>query len=194
MATKEVTFVSKYTRLELLRRAKREVPVPDGSGGWITQQERVAYQFVPSLDRESGKLVGELKVREGQDKLSSDHSRWLQPGEEFGVERDAVAALLAHHSFGQDFWLLGHDPGTVYPRPQDWRANIRKASVRLDEEALVDMIAEEKRSHGRGDLLAEAEDALREVRQARAELEAEQAALDAAKPAAKAKPKAPAAA
>lgn len=175
----EFTFISKYTKHQVLRRAQREVPVPDGSGGWVTSQQGIRYEFQPSLDRESGKLVGQLVVKAGQDVLDSDHGGTLRAGEEFGVKRDAPAFLQAHRAFGEDFWLQGHEPGTVYPRPADWRANVRKASVGLDEEALVEMINAERKSHSRVDLISEAEDALALVRQARAEIDAQVAQAEA---------------
>jgi hypothetical protein len=180
---KEVTFISKYTRHMLVRRPKMEVPL--ATGGWVPSQQRVAYQFEPSLDRASGTLVGQLTVREGQDVLDTDHAGTVAGGKDIGVKRDAVQFLRDHPAFGDEIWELGHEPGTVYPRPQDWRTNIRKATIKLDEQALVDMINEERRTHGRGDLIAEAEDALKDVRSERAEIEAEAAA---AKPAAKKAP------
>jgi hypothetical protein len=182
MAAKEHTFVSKYTQHEILRRPKMEVPL--ASGGWIPSQQRVSYPFKPSLDRESGRLVGQLTVREGQDVLDTDHSGTLAPDKEIGIKRDAVQFLMDHRAYGEDFWLLGHDPGTLYPRPVDWRADVRKASVTLDEEALVGMIEKERRTHGRGDLIAEAQDALDLVRTVQS------AAVEEAEKSPKAKPKA----
>jgi hypothetical protein len=127
MAAKEHTFVSKYTQHEILRRPKMEVPL--ASGGWIPSQQRVSYPFKPSLDRESGRLVGQLTVREGQDVLDTDHSGTLAPDKEIGIKRDAVQFLLDHRAYGEDFWLLGHDPGTLYPRPVDWREDVNRASI-----------------------------------------------------------------
>jgi hypothetical protein len=183
MAAKEHTFVSKYTQHEILRRPKMEVPL--ASGGWIPSQQRVSYPFKPSLDRESGRLVGQLTVREGQDVLDTDHSGTLAPDKEIGIKRDAVQFLLDHRAYGEDFWLLGHDPGTLYPRPVDWREDVNRASIFGDEEALVGMIEKERRTHGRGDLIAEAGAALKLLREAIAYADAQ-----AAEKAPKAKPKA----
>jgi len=190
MATREVTFVSKYTRHKVLRRPPIDKPL--GSGGWVPEQSRVRYDFEPGLDSASGKLVGRKTLTVGQDKLDTDHSGTLAPGQEFGVERDAVEFMMAHRAFGKDFWLEGFPPGVILPRPQEWRATVRKASVSLDEEALVRMVTEERRTHGRPDLISEAEDALALVREALAEVAAAQEAEAAKAP--KAKTKAPAAA
>ncbi len=200
---KTVVFESEKLGLTLVRQCRRQIPIPDGSG-WQTVRETIEYRFNPEnsprgLDRrgdpdraqaaEHG-FVGVLRVKEGQHKLATDGEGWLAPGEEVGVERDAVKALMAHRGFGTKFWIAGHAPGTLYPRPEEWRANILQASVALDVDTLTDMIRQERSTHGRADLLAEAELALETVQAARAELEAaqEQAAK---KPAAK---KAPAAA
>lgn len=184
MAPKTVTFESKYAAHNLVRQHKLQQPLP--TGGWQTVQNTIGYQFqpVPSPRTESG-FVGVLTVKVGQDKLKTDSEGWLRDGEEVGVERDAVGALMAHREFGQDFWLQGHSPGTIYPRPQEWRKDVTLATANLGDEKLMEMIAEEKRTHGRADLIQEAEDALEIVRGIIA---------DEAAKAAKAKPKAPAAA
>jgi hypothetical protein len=184
MAATEFVFISNYTAHRLIRRPKHEIPTV--TGAWITRQDGVSYQFEPWLDRDSGKLVGILRVKAGQDKLDTDAGGWLKDGEEYGIERDAPTALMAHRAFGEDFWLSGHEPGTLYPRPQDWRADVRKASVSLDEELLVNMVAEERRTHGREDLIGEAQDALELVRGALAAAQA-QAEAEAPKPKAAAK-------
>lgn len=169
---KTILFESKYTELILVRQHKRQTPIPDGSG-WHTIRENIEYRFHPeSSPRGENGWVGVLRVKEGQDKLATDSDRWLAPGEEVGVERDAVKALMAHRSFGTKFWLVGHAPGTQYPRPEDWRKDVVQASVALDADTLERMIREEKGSHGRADLISEAELALSTVRDARAELEA----------------------
>lgn len=193
MAAKEVTFESKYTKHYVLRRPLMEKPL--STGGWVPEQQSVHYQFQPAPDRETGKMIGVLTVREGQDKLDTDHTGTLKAGKETGVMRDAAQFLMDHRAFGEDFWLLGFGPGTKLPRPQEWRADVRKASVSLDEETLVRMLNEEKASHARPDLIQEAEDALELVRGALAEIAAAKAAEAETepKPAAKAKPKAPAA-
>ena len=181
MAQNTVTFLSKFSQHELIRQPKLEAPTPTGL--WVTAQQRVAYKFEPYRDPASGKLVGRVTVRPGQDKLDTDGNGWLAPGQDSGVMRDAVEALKAHREFGRDFWLEGHEPGTVYPRPQDFRRDIRVATATLNEEMLAMMIEQERSTHGRGDLVAEAEDALDIVRKTVVD-------QGEPKPAAKAKPKA----
>jgi hypothetical protein len=184
-------FESKYANHCIVRRHKLESPLP--TGGFHTTQQTLTYQFqaVPSNKTESG-WVGVLRVKEGTDKLSTDPEAFLREGEEFGIERDAVQALMASRSFGEDFWLAGHDPGTLYPRPQDWGQDVRRASVALDEEKLLAMIAEERKTHNRGELISDAEDALALVREALAAMQAQADEAAKAKPAAKQKAGTPA--
>lgn len=187
MAPQTVTFNSRFTQHVLVRQPKIEVALL--SGGHHTHQQRTEYKFIPGLDAESGKLVGQLTVRKGQDKLV-DHNGWLKPGENEDLERDAVDALMAHREYGQEFWIQGFSPGTLLPRPKEWRQAVTKATAALDDEKLAGMIAEETRTHARPDLLREAQEALDIVTQTVAEAQAEQEP----QPAAKGKPKAPAAA
>lgn len=198
MAAKTVTFESKYAAHTLVRYPKVDLPSPTGVG-YVNTNKGKTYQFqpVPSPRTESG-FVGVLQVKVGQDKFDFDHDGWLRDGEEQGKERDAVEAFMAHREFGQDFWVQGHGPGTLYPRPQEWRADVTRATAALDDDKLTAMIAEEKRTHGRQELIDEAQDALAIVaeviasEQAKAQQEPEPDPDP--KPAAKAKPKAPAAA
>lgn len=194
MAGKTVLFESDISHLILVRQQKLQMPLP--TGGWHTTQKTIDYQFVATpTDRTENGWCGMLRVKEGQDKLAADSEGWLAPGEEAEVERDAVKALMAHRSFGTKFWLAGHEPGTLYPRPQDLRGDIRKWSIKLDEDALAEALAQEQATHQRKDLVTELADALALVRQEKAELSASQAEAEAqAEKAPKAKPKAPAAA
>jgi hypothetical protein len=213
---KTVVFESKFTELVLVRQCRAQIPIPDGTG-WQTTRRTLEYKFRPEnsqrgLDRR-GDLdradpaehgwVGVLRVKEGQDVLSTDSESWLKPGEDVGVERDAVAALMAHRGFGTRFWVAGHEPGTVYPRPQDLRKDIRRWTVKLDEESLEAALREEQATHQRQDLVTELSDALALVREERATLAASQPSPEAEQeqepepepaPKAKAKPKAGAAA
>lgn len=199
MAGKTVVFESDVAHLILVRQRKLEQPLP--TGGWHTVQKSVDYEFVatPTARTENG-WCGVLRVKEGEDKLSTDDEGWLKAGEEVGEERDAPTALMAHRSFGTRFWLAGHPPGTLYPRPADFRADVRRALTKLEEEALVEMVAKERSTHQRADLISEAEDALALVRQERAELDAATAEREAQEeasykaPKTKPKPKAPASA
>jgi hypothetical protein len=181
MAQQKVTFVSQFTQHVLLRRPKIETPLV--TGGWNTHQQRIEYKFEPSLDSESGKLVGQLTVKRGQDK-HTDHNGWLRDGEDEDVERDAVDALMAHREFGQEFWLLGHAPGTLYPRPQEFRRELQLAVAALDEDKLVEMLTKERGSHARQELIGEVESAVAIVRDLIAQSAAE-AEASAKKPAAK---------
>lgn len=183
---KTVTFESKYGAYSLVRYPKVQTPSPTGIG-YQTTHRGLSYQFqpVPSPKAESG-FVGLLTVKAGQDKLDTDHDGWLRDGEDQGKVRDAADALMAHREFGRDFWLQGHDPGTIYPRPQEWRQDVIRASAALDDEKLMTMIAEEKASHGRIDLLEEAQEALDIVAAVIAESEAEKAAQPSPKAPAKA--------
>jgi hypothetical protein len=176
MAT-EVTFISKYTRHELLRQPRIEMMLP--TGGTQTTQKRVSYQFVPTLDGESGQLVGELKVKPGRDVLV-DHEGWLREGLDDDTQRDVVEALKAHRAFGDEFWLMPVPAAKV-------RSEIRRASVLLDADGLTALLEHERANSNRADLILEAEDALRLIgeMQAAQEQAAEEAAT--AKPKAKAK-------
>jgi hypothetical protein len=197
MATKTVTFESRYSAYALVRYPKVETPSPTGIGYQLMHRGKT-YQFqpVPSPKAESG-FIGVLTLKVGQDKMDTDHEGWLRPEFEQGVTRDAIEALKAHKEFGSDFWEQGFGPGTLYPRDVDFRRDITVATAALDTGRLEAMIAEETASHGRVDLLEAARDALAVVQETRAEIEAEQAKIEIeAEPApkAKAKPKAPAAA
>lgn len=186
MAKTAVIFHSRFTEHELVRRPRDEEPLR--GGGWRTTQTRIAYQFhaAPAPDGLGG-LIGVLEVQPGKDRMA-DHNGWLKDGQDETAERDAVAALRAHRQYGFDFWEAGHAPGTLYPRPVDWRRDVMSAGVGLDEETLVRMIGEERGLHARPELMTFAEETLAVVRDNLAQIAATQEA-EAAK-AAKAKPKA----
>jgi hypothetical protein len=187
MAKQTVTFFSNFTQHQLVRQPRNDKPVPTGVG-WINDTPGVRYQFMPAID-DSGKLVGRLDVRVGQD-VMQDTSGWLAADQDQDIKRDAPDALRAHREYGGDFWLMPVPATSV-------RSRIRQASVALSEEDLVALLAEERAStNPRADLLSEAEDALSLVREAVETLRASQEAQEAeqAAPKAKAKPKAPAAA
>lgn len=192
MAPKIVTFESKFGAYNIVRQPKVQVPLPNGTG-WQTVERGKSYQFqpVPSPRAESG-FVGVLTVKVGQDKLV-DAEDWLKVGADVGPERDVVDALQLHREFGADFWIQGHAPGTLYPRPAEFRREVTTCTAKLDDGRLAEMIAEETRTHGRAELIAEAQDALDIVAQMVAEAQAETAEAE-PKPAAKPKPKAPASA
>jgi hypothetical protein len=183
MAGKTVTFESKSAHFTLIRQHRVQTPLL--TGGYQTVQKGITYKFQPTPSgRGENKMVGVLTVREGQDKLTTDDESFLAPGEEVGIERDAVKALMASRAFGAQFWVKGHEPGTLYPRPQDFRRELQVCIASLNEERLAEMLQEERGSHQRADLLAEVEDALEVVRETLAAAAAE---AEAAKPAPKQK-------
>lgn len=191
MAPKTLTFESKYAAYAIVRSPRIQLPSPSGVG-YQTTAKGLTYQFqpVPSPAAESG-FVGVLTVKAGQDKLV-DNEDFLKAGEDVEKTRDAIEALMVAREFGADFWVQGHSPGTLYPRPQEWRREVTTCTAKLDDGRLAEMIAEETRTHGRAELIAEAQDALDIVAQMVAEAQAETEAEP--KPAAKPKPKAPASA
>lgn len=164
MAPKTVTFESKYAAYAIVRAPRIQIPSPNGVG-YQTTAKGLTYQFqpVPSPRAESG-FVGVLTVKAGQDNLV-DGEDFLQHGQEVGKTRDAVEALRASRAFGEDFWLQGHSPGTLYPREVDFRRDVTQATAKLDDDRLAEMIAEERRTHGRAPLIQEAEDALEIVQE-----------------------------
>jgi hypothetical protein len=177
---KAVTFHSKYTEHEIIRRPRFQAPLPQG--GWQTIGEpRISFNFHAAPSPDGGGLIGVCHVLPGRNKMV-DGDGWLAAGME-QVERDDVEALRAHNAFGQDFWEA--------PVPvTDLRREIRLAGVNLNEEGLVAIIAEEQRTAKRADLLEDAEGTLAAVREtlAQAQAQAEAEAAEAAKkPAAKAK-------
>ena len=177
MAPKPVTFHSRYTEYEIIRRPRIQTPLPMG-GGWQTVGEpRISFEFHAAPSPDGTHLIGVCHVLPGRNKLV-DGDGWLAAGME-QKERDDVEALRAHSAFGRDFWEAGHEPGTLYPRPVDFRADLVSASVALDEEAILELIGAEEKSHVRRELLDEAKVALDQVRSARAQIEAAQAEADA---------------
>jgi hypothetical protein len=175
MAPKTITFHSRYTEHEIIRRPRNQVPLPMG-GGWQTVGEpRISYQFHAAPAPDGKSLIGVCHVQVGRNKMV-DGDGWLAAGLE-QKERDDVDALRAHEAFGRDFWEAGHAPGTLYPRPQDFRRELMEAATGLHEERLVAMLVEERKSHARRELIEDAEAALENVRvalaQATAQAEAE---------------------
>lgn len=178
-----VTFFSKYTEHQLVRKPKVDKPLQDGVG-WMTTAQGVRYQFSPAVDEDADGLIGRLDVKIGQDKLQ-DSQGWLAPGEDPEKVRDVVEALRAHRNFGvgRDFWQASIPAKVV-------RARIRQALANLDDEAVQALMAEERAVNARQELLDEMQDTLDliadQMAAARARAEAEQEAA----PKAKAKPKA----
>jgi hypothetical protein len=109
MAKQVISFISKFTELELVRVPRNETPTVGLQ--WVTSTQAVKYKFYPTLAEDGSGLVGRLDVPVGSDKLV-DGNRWLAPGEEQGIERDAPTALRAHVEFGasRDFWQMPVPP------------------------------------------------------------------------------------
>lgn len=184
-----VSFISKYTEHELVRVPRNETPTAGLQ--WLTTTDAVKYKFYPTLAEDGSGLVGRLDVPVGSDKLV-DGNRWLAPGQEQGIERDAPTALRAHVEFGasRDFWQMPVPAAMV-------RRTLRQALAALDADAIKGLMAEERDVANRADLLSEAQDALDLVNEQVTSLQAAQAEAEAEAekaPKAKTKPKAPAAA
>lgn len=173
--TATVTFHSRHPNHLLVRKCKDSEFI-SGVGERVTQKS-VKYQFEQ----------GVLTVTGGKDRLV-DNPGWLRDDEDPDAERDVVEALRAHREFNRDFWEKGYGPGTILPRPPDYRADLMAAVANLDEDAIVTMLSEERAGRlntqgemkaGRPDLIRETEQALESVRSARATLEAKIASGDA---------------
>ena len=166
-AAKPVTFVSKHPRYKLIRRAEVEEIVA-GIGRRVVQKP-VRYQFAE----------GRLIVTPGRDRMV-DSADWLAAGEDQDEERDVVAALKAHRSFGQDgkFWLEGHGPGVLYPREQEVRAELDAAIATLNEPVVRERLSEERGSHNRSVVVEWCESALSVIAQMEAAMAEKQAATE----------------
>lgn len=171
MAT--VTFFSNATGHELVRQPKNDKPVPTGAG-WMNDTPGVRYKFQPAID-ESGRMVGRLDAIAGKDVLKYELQGWLAPDQAQGVERDMVAALRAHKMLGRDFWEMPTPAKVV-------RGLIRKFSVALASDELEKLIASERETFNRAELILEAEDGLKLVRETQDELRAAQEALETSGP------------
>lgn len=169
--TRTVTFVSRYSDLTLVRKPEVDEYVT-GIGRKVLQRA-LRYEFHQN----------HLKVTAGRD-VHQDSEGWLAPGEDPDEERDAVEALKAHRAYGRDFWLEGHGPNVVYPRPVDVRKELKAAIAALDEARVAEMLREEREGHNRAELVEECEDALEVIGTAVAAIEAHkaEAAAQAAKP------------
>jgi hypothetical protein len=172
--TQTVTFVSRYSDLVLVRKPEIDQYVT-GLGRQVLQRA-LRYEFHRN----------HLKVTAGKD-VHQDSLGWLAPDADPDEERDVVEALKAHRSYGRDFWLQGHAPGTQYPRPQDTRKALQEAIGQLNEARVQEILDEERGSHNRADLIEECENALGVIGSAVAAIEAHKAEADAAKPGPKAK-------
>lgn len=196
------TFHSRFSNYELVRVCKddRAIGVGSGNTSWINETRGIKYKFtaapdpkgrapVDSYDPNSGGgLVGVLTIKTGNN-IMVDGNGWLAADEPQGIERDDVAALMAHYAFAKakdgevgtgDFWLYGYEPEAKLPRPEDFRDNLQTAAVALDEEGILAMMAAERGSHARTDLLTEADRALAKVREERERMAAAKAEAEAA--------------
>lgn len=169
MAPQTVTFQSRFTELVLWRVPIVEI-INAGTGLRTVTQKGIHYDFHKAPDGAGGE-IGELTLQVGQDRLE-DGLDWLARNQESGVERDAVDAVRAHVWFGAQVWEKGWQPGTLEPRPADFRRDLMTAVSVLDADKVNEMLEEELTTHARGDLVAEAETALASINAAQDALEA----------------------
>lgn len=192
-----VTFHSRYANYEIVRVPRDDTPL--GNNRWIRSEPGQKFKFhaapdpsqkppVDSNDPTERGLVGVCIATVGKNKMV-DGNGWLAPDEEQGIERDEVEALMAHVKFAKakdgevgtgDFWVYGYEPEAKLPRPEDFRDNLQTAAVALDEEGILAMMAGERGSHARPDLLTEADRALAKVREERERMAAAKAEAEAA--------------
>lgn len=194
-----VTFHSRFSNYELVRVCKDDRPL--GNNRWINDEKGIKFKFTaaPNPDRSKspvdaydqnagGALVGVYVATVGKNRLV-DGNGWLAADEQQGIERDEVEALMAHYAFAKakdgevgtgDFWVYGYEPEAKLPRPEDFRDNLQTAAVALDEEGILAMMAGERGSHARPDLLTEADRALAKVREERERMAAAKAEAEAA--------------
>jgi len=166
-----VEFRSRFARLRLTRQPEVHGFTPTGAR--TVTQKPIEYQFEEAADGNGGvegKLV--ITATRAKNETLEDGIDWLRDGEETGVPRDAIEALKAHQDFGSDFWLKGFSPAEtrLLPRPVDFRKDVVRASAALDIAAIEALLQQELDTHGRGDLVTFAQDALETVRETAASL------------------------
>lgn len=154
----EVVFYSKFPELKLIRVPRNMRVLATGQQEVI--QESLHYQFRAHV----------LVVRVGQDELV-DGTGWLANDQDGRIKRDAPDALRAHRTFNTDFWEEGQEPGRPLPSDVDFNREVREALMRLDEEALEALYQQERDSHARPSLLANAHESILAVRDMKAEVE-----------------------
>ena len=149
MSNSTVVFQSKFSEHVLTRIPKVE--------GFSATGQRTVLQMGERVQFKNGKYVARAGRNVHQDSID-----WLKDDADPMAERDEVEALKAHREFGTDFWLEGWSPAETrqLPRPQDFRRDVIAASAIHDTDAIQRLLAQELTTHGRGDLVQIAQDAL----------------------------------
>jgi hypothetical protein len=150
-----VTFRSRFSEHVLTRVPRLEGHTPMGQRTVVQAGER--FQFKGHL----------LAVRPGRN-VHQDSMDWLADDADPIAERDEVEALKAHREFGKDFWEEGHAPGTLYPRPQEFRKSVVTASVALDADEIQRLLDQEFGTHNRAELVQFAKDTLETIQETQA--------------------------
>lgn len=161
-AKDEVTFVSKFAALKLVRRPRQK---SYGEGGQILRD-------VPPLRYAFRNHV--LHVRPGRD-LDTDLEHTLASGEETGVERDAVQWLKAHPQFNKLFWIDGEEPNKPRPFDHEVLAAMNDAVVHLDVDKLRGLLEAERSTHNRALLVGALTSAVESISRAAEEVAAQEA-------------------
>ena len=175
----ETVFYSRYTNLKLVRQPTIDETLVGGARRVLNPGTRYRFE------------QGVLRVRAGRDKMI-DRDGWLAPGQEEGIERDAVEALRAHRRYNKDFWEAGREPGRPTPYEEDVLADMSKAAADLKDDVIERLLVGERETHNRQLLVRALTSALETTRAARIKLEGEvndkaaEAAEAKAKPAKKA--------
>ena len=168
MADQTVEFRSKYSE-HVLTRVPR-VEAPNALGQRVVHQVGERIKFSPVPDGRGG-LEGRYVARVGRN-VHEDSIDWLKDSEDTSIERDEVDALKAHREFGGEIWVAGWSPAETrqLPRPQDFRKDVTRAAVALDADEVQRLLDQELGTHGRGDLVQFATDALETIQETQAAL------------------------
>lgn len=165
---KTYSFYSRGREERLIRQG--EIKAPVGPLGTLQHlRDAVRYEFGPD---------GRLIVEEGQDILA-DGPR--DPVTRQPTEQDALAWLRSHTQLNIRFWEEGAEPDRLLPTEEDFLEVVTEATITLNREVLLGLIAQERDSHGRPMLLKTAANALEQVDKMDAEIAAKAADEAAAK-------------
>lgn len=164
-----VTFRSNFSQHVITRVPKIEITLATGIKQLVQGGERIEFKPVPDG---KGGWQGRYVARVGKN-VHEDSLDFLAPGEDGDAQRDEVDALKAHYEFNKNIWVEGWSPEETrqLPRPQDYRKSVARAIAALDEDAVQKLLDEELATHGRGDLVAFANDALETIRETAASLQ-----------------------
>ena len=145
--TETATFFSKHGSLRLVRQPRNIVP--NALGINVEHSKGVVYQF----DK------GRLDVEAGKDLLPDG------PPDETGqpTVQDGVSWLMRHPLLNADFHREGHEPDRPLPTEDVFLEAINDAAFALDEETIVQMLAQERATHNRPTLVKAADDQRKRV-------------------------------